>query len=373
MENYAAYMAYTDYRGRPADRQPGRVRRARQHAGHVRRRRQRRERRGRAGGDLQRDRQPARRSARAGRASIKRIDEIGGPTSEPHVPGRLGLGDGRPVPVDQAGRQPLRRHAQPDGRPLAEGHQGEGRDSGPSSTTSSTSCRRSSRRARSPQPKVVNGIPQKPIEGRVDALLVRRRRTRRAGARRSTSSCATNRAIYHDGWVACSRYGCPGTPPAGATASSTLRGSCTTSTTTSARPTTSRRRTRRSSKELQARFLEEAKKYGVFPLDPRFSERLDPEAPRSPASRRRAGPTTATTSGCRSRSARSSSRGAHTITADLTIPKGGAEGVVACAGAFSAGWSLYVKDGKPVFRYTFFEIADVTIPGTVELPRGRSR
>ena len=30
-------------------------------------------------------------------------------------------------------------------------------------------------------------------------------------------------------------------------------------------------------KELQAKFLEEAKKYGVFPLDPRFSERMDPK------------------------------------------------------------------------------------------------
>lgn len=55
----------------------------------------------------------------------------------------------------------------------------------------------------------------------------------------------------------------------------------------------------------------------------------------------------------------------------MTIPAGGAEGVVACAGGFSAGWSLYVKDGKPNFRYTFFDIADVNIPGTVELPEGK--
>ena len=29
-------------------------------------------------------------------------------------------------------------------------------------------------------------------------------------------------------------------------------------------------------KKLQAKFLEEARKYDVFPLDPRFSERFDP-------------------------------------------------------------------------------------------------
>lgn len=61
----------------------------------------------------------------------------------------------------------------------------------------------------------------------------------------------------------------------------------------------------------------------------------------------------------------------HTITAVVDNSQQGAEGVVTCAGAFSAGWSLYVKDGKPHFRYTCFDIADVTIPGTVDLPAGR--
>jgi len=44
--------------------------------------------------------------------------------------------------------------------------------------------------------------------------------------------------------------------------------------------------------------------------------------------------------------------------------------VVTCAGGFSAGWSLYVKDGKPNFRYSFFDIADVNIPGTIDVPEG---
>ena len=59
------------------------------------------------------------------------------------------------------------------------------------------------------------------------------------------------------------------------------------------------------------------------------------------------------------------------ITADLSIPKGGAEGVVTCAGAFSAGWSLHIKDGKPHFRYTGIEISDIDIAGTVTVPEGK--
>lgn len=85
---------------------------------------------------------------------------------------------------------------------------------------------------------------------------------------------------------------------------------------------------------------------------------------------RKAGRITATTSGCQSRSGRNCSP-RHTITAELIIPKGGAEGVVTCAGAFSGGWSLYVKDGKPVFRSTFFDIADATIAGTEAISEGK--
>jgi arylsulfatase len=61
----------------------------------------------------------------------------------------------------------------------------------------------------------------------------------------------------------------------------------------------------------------------------------------------------------------------HTITAELDSPEGGAEGVVACAGAFSAGWSLSIQAGKPVFRYTGFEVSDITIVGTVAIPEGK--
>jgi arylsulfatase len=123
-------------------------------------------------------------------------------------------------------------------------------------------------------------------------------------------------------------------------------------------------------KELQATFLKEAKKYDVFPLDPRFSERFDPKL-------RMAGePKTSWTYYGNSVQLPEPVGPqlfprAHTITAELTIPKGGAEGVVTSAGAFSAGWSLYVKGGMPVFRYTFFDIADVTIPGTEALPEGK--
>ena len=56
-----------------------------------------------------------------------KFDEIGGPTTEPHVPVGLGLGRRHAIPVDQAGRIALRRHAQRPRHSLAEGHRRQGR------------------------------------------------------------------------------------------------------------------------------------------------------------------------------------------------------------------------------------------------------
>ena len=123
MENYAAYMEYTDHRGRPPDRQPRGVRRTRQHARDVRRRRQRRERRRRPRRNLQRDRQPDRHSTRTGKhAQADRRDRRADQRTA--RAGRLGLGDER-ARSNGPSRSPVafRRHAKSDGRALAEGDQ----------------------------------------------------------------------------------------------------------------------------------------------------------------------------------------------------------------------------------------------------------
>ena len=41
----------------------------------------------------------------------------------------------------------------------------------------------------------------------------------------------------------------------------------------------------------------------------------------------------------------------HTITADVEIPKSGANGVILAQGGRFGGWSLYLKDGKPTYTY----------------------
>jgi len=300
-------------------------------------------------------------------STIKRLDEIGGPTSEPHVP--VGWAWAMDAPFQWT--KQVASHFGGTRNPLVV-HWPKGiKAKGETRTqfhhvidvvpTILEACK-------IPQPKVVDGIPQKPIEG---VSMLYSFDDANAKGRRTTQyfELATNRAIYHDGWVACSRYGLPwvtagrgdGFLDAPWELYHVEEDFSQADNLAATMPD--------KVKELQAKFVEEAKTYGVFPLDPRFSERLDPKlrVAGEPPMRwtyygnnvwlpEPIGP-------------QLFPRG-HTITADLVIPEGGAEGVVACAGAFSAGWSLYVKDGRPVFRYTFFEIGDVTIRGTLALPQG---
>ena len=58
---------------------------------------------------------------------VSRIDDFGTPGGVQPLRGRLGARDGHAVPVDEAGRLALGRHAQRDDRALAGRHRGEGR------------------------------------------------------------------------------------------------------------------------------------------------------------------------------------------------------------------------------------------------------
>ena len=102
----------------------------------------------------------------AGRRRLRRSPSgrVGRADDLPPLRRRLGLGDGHALPVDQAGGLPFRGHAQPADRLLAEADRQAGEvrsqfhhviDVAPTILEV----------ARIPQPTIVNGIAQKPIEG----------------------------------------------------------------------------------------------------------------------------------------------------------------------------------------------------------------
>ena len=62
-----------------------------------------------------------------------------------------------------------------------------------------------------------------------------------------------------------------------------------------------------------------------------------------------------------------------TITADLDVPKGGANGAILAQGGRFGGWSLYVKGGRPFYTYNFLGLERTTISGKQAVPPGKAK
>jgi hypothetical protein len=117
--------------------------------------------------------------------------------------------------------------------------------------------------------------------------------------------------------------------------------------------------------------VEEARKYNVFPLDDRRAERFNSDL----AGR----PTLVTGSsqllfGGMGRLTENAvinvKNKSHAVTAELTVPAGGAEGVIVAQGGAFAGWSLYVKDGRPKYAYNLFGIRHFHVESDTAIPAG---
>ena len=123
---------------------------------------------------------------------------------------------------------------------------------------------------------------------------------------------------------------------------------------------------------LQAAFLEQAAKYQVLPLDDRMHERFVSSIAGRPDIMD--GRTSLTLYpgmvGMPDMAFIDIKNRDSTITADLGIPPGGANGVIIAQGGMHSGWSLYVKDNRPMYAYNFMGTV-TTIAGTDPLPEGR--
>jgi arylsulfatase A-like enzyme len=207
-------------------------------------------------------------------------------------------------------------------------------------------------------PATVNGIAQKPIEG-VSMAYTFDKANANAPSKRDTQyfEMFANRGIYHDGWYACTT---PPVPP-------WLLG-------TEKLPDIndykwelynivddySQYNDLAASNpdklhELQALFLTEAAKYQVLPLDNSILTRIVTPRPSATAGR-----TVFTYSGENAGiplgNAPSILDKDYTITAEVTIPNGGAEGMIATMGGRFGGYALYLLKGKPVFVYNLLDL-----------------
>jgi arylsulfatase len=123
-------------------------------------------------------------------------------------------------------------------------------------------------------------------------------------------------------------------------------------------------------KELQAIWLQEAKKYNVLPLsNETFVRAL---APRPSAV---AGHTVFTYSGVLSGipigSAPNYIAKSYTITAEVDVPAGGGDGMIVTNGGRFGGIGLYLLKGKPVFDYNMLTLAQYRWEGQQPLSAGK--
>jgi arylsulfatase len=223
-----------------------------------------------------------------------------------------------------------------------------------------------------PEPKSVNGVPQVPMAGR---SLLASFDDRNAKSRTTQYfEIAGNRAIYHDGWFARTIHRAPWEPkPRRPLQDDSAWELYDTRTDFSLANDLAKQHPKKLA-EMQALFLKEAGKYGVLPMDDRVFERLDPATAGRPDLM--AGRNSLTLaegmSGMMEGVFVNVKNRSKTITAEIEVPPGVANGTLVAQGGRFGGWSLYVKDGVPAYDYNFLGLQRTSIAGTAKLPPGKA-
>ncbi|MGH7340486.1 MAG: arylsulfatase, partial [Candidatus Rokuibacteriota bacterium] len=223
-----------------------------------------------------------------------------------------------------------------------------------------------------PEPKVVNGTPQVPIEGvsmkySFDAA--------KAADRHKTQyfEIFGSRAIYHDGWLAGTVHRAPWerTPPHPLKDDVwelyDVRADFSLADDLAAKNP-------KKLAELQALFMKEAEENQVLPLDDRLLERIDAALVGRPDLM--AGRTSMTLAegmvGLQENVFLNLKNRSVKITADLEIPAGGANGIIVAQGGRFGGWALYTKGGKPAYDYNFLGLQRTTIASPQAVAPGKA-
>lgn len=219
-----------------------------------------------------------------------------------------------------------------------------------------------------PEPKVVNGILQTPIEG-ISMLYSFNEAQAKDRHQTQYFEIFGNRAIYHDGWFAGTVHKAAREPkPRAALQNDTWELYDTLTDFSLANDLAKQKPTKL--KEMQSLFMTEAVKYSVLPIDDRVFERINAALVGRPDLM--AGRTSLTVYegmiGMSENVFINIKNRSHTITAEVTIPKGV---ILAQAGRFG-GWSLYLKNGKPAYTYNFLGLQRFTIAAKKAVHAGKA-
>ena len=221
-----------------------------------------------------------------------------------------------------------------------------------------------------PEPTVVNGVQQSPMEG--TSMLSTFNEANATERDLQYFEMFGNRGIYYKGWSAVTKHRTPwvmvgGTVPA---FDDDLWELYDGSTDYSQAHDLAAEQPEMLAK-LQRLWLIEATKYNVLPMDDRTAERLEPSIAGRPTlihgDTQRFFPGMGRLS---ENSVVSIKNRSFSVTAQLDVPSGGASGVIIAQGGRFGGWSFYVKDGKARFVYNVLGIQEFTAEADEPIPAG---
>jgi arylsulfatase A-like enzyme len=222
-----------------------------------------------------------------------------------------------------------------------------------------------------PQPKTVNGIAQRPMDG---VSMLYSADAANAKDHRSTQyfEMFGNRAIYHEGWVAATRHSIPWLmvplPPLKddvwelynvekdfSQANNVVK------------------QYPEKLKELQAVFQKEGERNHVFPIDDRRVERFVPSIAGRPdlLNGRKSLTVYPGMTGLMENTFINVKGVHHIITAEVELNDKKTDGVIIAQAGYFGGWTLYMKNGKPHHEYNFFGLEHTNVAGDKVLAPGK--
>jgi arylsulfatase A-like enzyme len=222
-----------------------------------------------------------------------------------------------------------------------------------------------------PQPLAVNGVQQRPIEG---VSMAYSYNDAKAPESHETQyfEMFGNRGIYHKGWTAVTRHKTPWLligEKVPAFDDDVWELYDTNNDWSQANNLAQKMPDKLH--ELQRLWLMEAVRYNVLPLDDDLGRRMNPDTAGRPVLIKGKSQILFGSMGRLSESSVVSVKNkSHSVTAEIVVPKGGAEGVIIAQGGNIGGWALYAKDGKLKYCYNLLGVKQFYAESTSALAPG---
>jgi len=221
-----------------------------------------------------------------------------------------------------------------------------------------------------PAPKMVNGIAQRPMEG-VSMKYSFDNATAPDTRKTQYFEMIGNRAIYHDGWFAGTIHKAPWEgKPRGPLADDVWELYNVNEDFSQANNLADKNPEKL--EELKKKFMDEAVKFNVLPIDDRSIERFDPLIAGRPdlMNGRTKLELYEGAKGIPENAFINVKNTSLSITAEVDVPAN-ANGVILCQGGDFGGWSFYMQDGKPIYFYNWVGLEMYSVTATQKVGAGK--